>query len=98
MTVHEGFMWPVIRHGVEARLDGRNNPTRVMVFVDENGVIQWGPTGGPIANDGLTHSFHFWVHRDTDTERLDAINLLGPKLFAAGHSWEVIPVPPGGEP
>jgi hypothetical protein len=98
MSTSERWMGPVLHHGVEARMDGRNNPTRVMVFLNENGVIEWGPTGEPGTEDGLKHSFHFWVHAGTDTERLDAINLLGPKLLEAGHSWEVIPVPVGGEP
>ena|SRR5687768_8766087 len=98
MSKDERWMRPVLRHGVEARLDGRTSDTRVMVFLEEDGSAKWGPTGGPAVQDGLTHSFHFWVHVNTDAERLDAIQILGRKLLEAGHSWEVIPVPSGGQP
>jgi len=98
MSQDERWMGRVVRHGVEARLDGRNTPTRVMVFLEEDGSVQWGPTGGPAVQDHQTHSFHFWVHAETDSERLDAIQILGTKLLAAGHSWEVFPVLPGRQP
>ena len=98
MTHDERWLGPVVRHGVEARLDGRTSPTRVMVFLDDEGQVQWGPTGGPAVDDGRSHSFHFWVHVNTDSERLDAIQILGVKLLEAGHSWEVNPVAPGKEP
>ena len=96
MSQDERWLGPVVRHGVEARLDGRDSDTRVMVFLDEDGSVQWGPTGEGAVHDGLPHSFHFWVHVNTDSERLDAIQILGEKLLEAGHSWEVIPVPAGG--
>lgn len=90
-------MGPVVRHGVEARLDSREGE-RVTVALDERGKVRWSPVGeAPVVDPG-SHSFHFWVHANTDSERLDAIQILGPRLEEAGHRWEVIPVPAGGHP
>ena|SRR5688572_18650657 len=98
MSKDERWMGPVVRHGVEARLDDRTSPTRVMVFLDETGTVRWGPTGEGAVENGRRHSFHFWVHRDTDSTRLDAIQILCTKLAEAGHRAEVVTAEPGGEP
>jgi hypothetical protein len=98
VTNDERWLGPVLRHGAEARLDGVANETRVMVYLDDGDRVQWGPVGGTPIADGDRHRFHFWVHGNTDAERLAAIQILGTKLEAAGHTYEVIPVPVGGQP
>ena len=97
MSQDERWMGPVVRHGVEARLDGPDGE-RVTVSLDEQGEVRWGPVDeAPVDDPGL-HSFHFWVHANTDSERLDAIQILGARLAAAGHQWALISVPAGGHP
>lgn len=98
MSHDERWLGPVVRHGVEARLDDRASDERVMVSLDDEGDVRWAPVGELPGQASGRHSFHFWVHPNTDSERLDAIQILGAKLTEAGHTWEVIPVRPGGAP
>ena len=98
MSRDEQWMGPVLWHGVEARLDDRADGERVTVQLDEHGKVQWGPVGRSPVDDLRPHSFHFWVHVNTDSERLDAIQILGARLAEAGHQWEVISVPAGEHP
>ena len=98
MSQADRWMGPVLRHGVEARLDKQDSAERVTVSLDEDGQVQWGPVGMSVINDASRHSFHFWVHTDSDPERLNAIQILGRELASAGHTWDVIPVRPGEQP
>ena len=98
MSQVERWMGPVLRHGVEARIDGDGGEKRVTVFLSDVGEVQWAPLGeAPDASSGL-QTFRFWVHAESDAERLTAIQILGKKLQAAGHAWDVIPVRPGSQP
>src|SRR5687768_7256938 len=98
VTNDERWLGSVLRHGVEARLDDRTSETRVTVALTDDDQVQWGPVGGTPIADGDRHRFHFWVHSTTDAERLAAIQILGTKLAAAGHTYELIPVPVGAQP
>ena len=91
MSRDERWLNPALRHGVEARA----GDDRVTVSLDASGQVQWGPVGGTPERDTGPRRFAFWVHANSDSERLDAIQVLGTKLQAAGHSYEVVPVPPG---
>lgn len=97
MSRDERWLNPVLRHGVEARIGEGTSTERATVSLDANGHVQWGPVGGAPGRDGGPRRFAFWVHAKSDSERLDAIQILGAKLEAAGHSYEVVPVLPGSQ-
>ena len=92
----EHWIGPALRRGVEARLDDPHGATLVTVSLTEAGEVQWRLPGGSPSCDGGRHSFHFWVQRSTDSQRLHAIQILGTRLDAAGHRYELIPVRVGG--
>ena len=93
--INREWIRPALRRGVEARLDDPNGDTLVVVSLTEDGAVQWQRPGGSPPSDGGQHSFHFWVQRSTDSQRLHAIQLLGTSLSAAGHRYELTPVRAG---
>ena len=95
MTPHERWIGPALRRGVEARLDDPRSDTLVTVSLNAEGAVQWRRPGGSSPGDGGRHSFHFWVQRSTDSQRLHAIQILGTRLTAAGHRYELIPIQAG---
>ena len=97
MSRDERWLNPALRHGVEARIGDGDSQERVTVSLDEGGQVQWGPVGQAPAQGTGPHRFAFWVHANSDSERLDAIQILGAKLEAAGPSYEVVPVSPGSQ-
>jgi hypothetical protein len=90
MSQGERWLSPVLRAGLEARIDAVDGEQRVTVYVDTTGEVKWTPVGDTYFPDDLPHQFRFWVHAQSDPERLQAIQFLAARLTAAGHTTELV--------
>jgi len=90
MSQGERWLNPVLRAGLEARIDAAEGEQRVTVYVDNTGEVKWTPVGDTYFPDDLPHRFRFWVHSQSDPERLQAIQFLATRLTAAGHTTELV--------
>ena len=90
MSQGERWLSPVLRAGLEARIDAADGEQRVTVYVDDTGAVKWTPVGDTYFPDDLPHRFRFWVHAQSDPERLQAIQFLAARLKDAGHTPKIV--------
>jgi hypothetical protein len=90
MAQGERWLLPILRTGLEARIDAPDGEQRVIVYVDDAGAVQWTPVADTYFPDDLPHQFRFWVHAESDPEHLQAIQFLATRLQDAGHTVELV--------
>ena len=90
MSHGERWLSPLLRAGLEARIDTADGEQRVTVYVDDTGAVQWTPVGDTYLPDRRSHQFRFWVHAKSDPEHLQAIQFLATRLKDSGHTAELV--------
>jgi hypothetical protein len=93
MSHRERWLGPILRAGLEARIDAADGEQRVIVYVDDTGIVQWTPVEDTYFPDQLPHRFRFWVHTLSEPDQLQAIQILAARLKDAGHTPELVTPP-----
>lgn len=94
MSQGERWLNPILRAGLEARIDAADGERRVTVYVNDTGTVQWTPVADTYFPDDLPHQFRFWVHAESDPEHLQAIQFLTTRLRDGGHTVELVTTSP----
>ena len=89
MSDEERWLRPILRAGLEARIDAADGEQRVIVYIDDAGIVKWTPVGDTYFPDELPHRFRFRVHVQCEPDHLQAIQILAARLTDAGHTPEL---------